>query len=151
MHEDLITQLQKLNALSPDPAFIRRTRAALVGRQPRSVPSWLTQPLVQSVGAAFVVLAAAATSSFFASPSLVLSSSLDAQSIAKELRDVVDIQVDQIRYESQGSAIVKTSIQEIRNLETGDLRTDLLNTELGSFAGDTAPDPIDALLEQITR
>jgi len=151
MHEDLITQLQKLNALSPDPAFIRRTRTALVDRQPRSVPAWFAQPLVRSVGAALVVLIAAAASSFFAAPSLVLSSSLDAQSIAQELRDVIDIQVDQIRYERQGNAIVKASIQEIQNVETRHLSPDLLNTELGSFAGDAAADPVDALLEQITR
>lgn len=149
MHEDLIEQLKKLSAIDPDSGFVRRARNRIV--KPRLMPAWILRPILQSAGVAAAVLLAAGASTFFSSPSVVLSSSLDPQSIANELHDTVAIQVDQIRYETQGNAIVNASIREIKNVDTSHLSSDLLSSELESFGDSATSETVDELLKQITK
>ncbi len=155
MTHDLIRQLKTLRAITPDEAFVARTRISLIGETtaPTAMPWYIFFP--RSVGAfAALALALLAASSLLTPPHLALSSSLDPASIARELASGVAIQIDELQYEQQSVHTVTQTIKEIATSDTRHLNRELITKELGGLVnegGSTNEDSIEALLERISQ
>jgi hypothetical protein len=151
MQYDPIEQLKKCREITPDPAYLARSRRVLLAATPASTRVWFSLPALRLAGVFAVLAAVLATSPFLFPTKPVLSSSLNADSIREEIKNTIAIQVQEITYEQETDAAITRAIDEIKNTETKHLNADVIVNEVDEFSleDDATTSEIDALLEQV--
>lgn len=153
MQYDPIEQLKKCRGITPDAAFLARSRRVLLAATPVSTHVWFSLPALRLAGIFAVLTAVLGTSTFLFPTKPVLSSSLNADSLREEIKNTIAIQVQEITYDLETNMAITRAIDEIKNTETKHLNSDIIESEAEMFAiaDDTATSEIDVLLEQLTK
>jgi hypothetical protein len=154
MHYDHQEQLKRLRAIEPDPAFLARSRHAIVG-SPARIRIPLFMPLLRIAGAFAVLAAALGASGIFFPAKPVLSSSLNADSLREEIQSTIAIQVQEIQYDQTTGATISNALAEIRDTDTKHLNERILQSEATTLSNEASDEnasaEIDALLDQIGK
>jgi hypothetical protein len=154
MFYDPTEQLKRFRDITPDPAFVARTRAALLAAAPVSARSRFFAPFFRIAGAVAVLAGIVGGSSLLFPTRPVLSSSLNPDSLREEIQKTIAIQVREIQYEAVSNQTIATAIEEIKNTEADHLNPAVISEEAANalLPGEsTTTLQIDALLEELSK
>ena len=153
MHQEIIQQLKKLNAIEPDAEFVRRSRNHIVSMKNEpafAFPSFSFFPRLSLVGAfvfAGLLLAIFYPFSFSSNQTF---SALSAEAINREFDNLsINMQLNEIKFDQNAHQTIAAAIMEITDMKTQHLSSQILESENVGMTIDETGNQIDELLNQV--
>jgi predicted metalloprotease len=149
-NEEIKKSLNKLRVIGPDPEFKKSSRTLILNYKPEKA-TFSGVLFLRLAGAFAVLILVIATLSLELSPTPVLSSSFNPNSLQREFENLtINVQIEEIEYHEEANQAIVSALNEIENTNVKHLNDSLLRGEAESIELDDSTNPeIDALLETV--
>lgn len=150
MTYDLKTQLKKLNAITPDRAFVAHSRQMILKNAGNDALAFVWSPTLLVPAFAVLIIFLGAFLQYFSRPITV--SAFDEQSITQEFDSTVGASLQEITANQTINQTISSAITEIGDTKTSHLSPTLLQTEAhyADFTDiSTSTEDVDSLLNQV--